>query len=77
MYPSWSDRRIDDGIGPEALAAGAHDFLVKGQFDGPGWSGRCGRNGARRVTVYQRDLVAAELHEQRTPACNGGCSRVR
>ena len=57
--------RIDDGIGPEALAAGAQDFLVKGQVDGPGLE-RSVRYAVERgrATVYQRDLVAAELHAQ-------------
>jgi len=57
--------RIDDGIGPEALAAGAQDFLVKGQVDGPGLE-RSIRYAVERgrATVYQRDLVAAELRAQ-------------
>ncbi len=57
--------RIDDGIGPEALAAGAQDFLVKGEVDGPGLE-RSLRYAIERgrATVYQRDLVAAELRAQ-------------
>ncbi|MEY2461014.1 MAG: hypothetical protein QOG30_2844 [Acidimicrobiaceae bacterium] len=57
--------RIDDGIGPEALAAGAQDFLVKGQVDGPGLE-RSLRYAVERgrAMVYQRDLVAAELRAQ-------------
>lgn len=57
--------RVDDGIGPEALAAGAQDFLVKGQVDGPGLE-RAMRYAVERgrATVNQRDLVAAELHAQ-------------
>jgi len=57
--------RVDDGIGPEALAAGAQDYLVKGQVDGPGLE-RSVRYAVERgrATVYQRDLVAAELRAQ-------------
>ncbi|HUQ40729.1 MAG TPA: SpoIIE family protein phosphatase [Acidimicrobiales bacterium] len=57
--------RIDDGIGPEALAAGAQDFLVKGQVDGPGLE-RSLRYAVERgrATAYQRDLVAADLRAQ-------------
>ncbi len=57
--------RVDDGIGPQALAAGAQDFLVKGQVDGPGLE-RSLRYAVERgrATAYQRDLVAAELRAQ-------------
>jgi serine phosphatase RsbU (regulator of sigma subunit) len=57
--------RIDDGIGPEALAAGAQDFLVKGQVDGPGLerSLRYAIERGRALT-FQRELVAAELRAQ-------------
>jgi serine phosphatase RsbU (regulator of sigma subunit) len=57
--------RVDDGIGPEALAAGAQDFLVKGQVDGAGLE-RCLRYAVERgrATTYQRELVAAELRAQ-------------
>jgi serine phosphatase RsbU (regulator of sigma subunit) len=57
--------RIDDGIGPQAVAAGAQDFLVKGQVDGPGLE-RSLRYAVERgrATAYQRDLVAAELRSQ-------------
>lgn len=57
--------RIDDAIGPEALASGAQDFLVKGQVDGPGLE-RSLRYAVERgrATAYQRDLVSAELHAQ-------------
>ncbi|HUQ00676.1 MAG TPA: SpoIIE family protein phosphatase [Aeromicrobium sp.] len=57
--------RIDDGIGPQALAAGAQDFLVKGQVDGPGLE-RSLRYAVERgrATAYQRDLVAANLRSQ-------------
>jgi serine phosphatase RsbU (regulator of sigma subunit) len=57
--------RIDDGIGPQAVAAGAQDFLVKGQVDGPGLE-RSLRYAIERgrATAYQRDLVAAELRSQ-------------
>jgi serine phosphatase RsbU (regulator of sigma subunit) len=57
--------RIDDGIGPLALAAGAQDFLVKGQVDGRGLE-RSVRYAVERgrATAYQRDLVAAEVRAQ-------------
>jgi serine phosphatase RsbU (regulator of sigma subunit) len=57
--------RVDDGIGPEALAAGAQDFLVKGQVDGPGLE-RSLRYAIERgrAAVYERDLVAADLLSQ-------------
>lgn len=57
--------RIDDGIGPEAVAAGAQDFLVKGQVDGPGLE-RSLRYAVERgrATAYERDLVAAEVRSQ-------------
>jgi serine phosphatase RsbU (regulator of sigma subunit) len=57
--------RIDDGIGPEALAAGAQDFLVKGQVDGERLE-RSLRYAIERgrATAYQRDLVAAEVRAQ-------------
>ncbi|MBV9933419.1 MAG: SpoIIE family protein phosphatase [Actinobacteria bacterium] len=57
--------RLEDGIGPEALAAGAQDFLVKGQVDGPALE-RSLRYAVERgrATAYQRDLVAAELRSQ-------------
>jgi serine phosphatase RsbU (regulator of sigma subunit) len=57
--------RMDDGVGPEALAAGAQDFLVKGQVDGPGLE-RSLRYAVERgrATTYQRELVAAELRAQ-------------
>jgi serine phosphatase RsbU (regulator of sigma subunit) len=57
--------RIDDAIGPQALAAGAQDFLVKGQVDGPGLE-RSLRYAVERghATTYQRELVAAEVRAQ-------------
>ena len=57
--------RVDDGIGPEALAAGAQDYLVKGQVDALGIE-RSVRYAMERgrATVYERDLVAAGLHAQ-------------
>ena len=57
--------RSDDEAGPEALAAGAQDFLVKGHVDGPGLS-RSLRYAIERgrATTYERDLVAAELRAQ-------------
>jgi serine phosphatase RsbU (regulator of sigma subunit) len=57
--------RIDDGIGPEALAAGAQDFLVKGQVDASGLE-RSVRYAVERgrATAYQRDLVAADVRAQ-------------
>jgi serine phosphatase RsbU (regulator of sigma subunit) len=57
--------RIDDGIGPEALAAGAQDFLVKGQVDGAGLE-RSIRYAVERgrALTYERELLAAELRAQ-------------
>jgi serine phosphatase RsbU (regulator of sigma subunit) len=57
--------RLDDASGPESLAAGAQDFLVKGQVDGPGLE-RSLRYAVERAraTTYQRELVAAELRAQ-------------
>lgn len=57
--------RIDDGIGPAAVAAGAQDFLVKGQVHGAGLE-RSLRYAIERgrATAYERDLVAAELRSQ-------------
>lgn len=57
--------RIDDAIGREALAAGAQDFLVKGQVDGPGLE-RSLRYAVERgrAMTYEREFVAAELRAQ-------------
>lgn len=57
--------RMDDRSGPEALAAGAQDFLVKGQVDAPGLE-RSLRYAVERgrATTYQRELVAAEVRAQ-------------
>jgi serine phosphatase RsbU (regulator of sigma subunit) len=57
--------RVDDGIGPEAVAAGAQDFLVKGQVDGPGLE-RAMRYAVERsrAMAYERDLVAADMRSQ-------------
>ena len=57
--------RLDDGIGPEALAAGAQDFLVKGQVDGPGLE-RSVRYAVERgrAALDRRYLMAAELRAQ-------------
>ncbi len=57
--------RLDDGIGPEALAAGAQDFLVKGQVDGQGLE-RSVRYAVERgrAALDRRDLMAAELRAQ-------------
>ncbi|MCU1396760.1 MAG: serine/threonine protein phosphatase [Ilumatobacteraceae bacterium] len=57
--------RIDDGIGPEALAAGAQDFLVKGRVDGPGLE-RSVRYAVERGRAAQdrREFMAAELRAQ-------------
>ena len=57
--------RLDDGIGPEALAAGAQDFLVKGQVDGPGLE-RSLRYAVERgrAALDRRDFMAAELRAQ-------------
>lgn len=57
--------RIDDAIGPEALAAGAQDFLVKGEVDGRSLE-RSLRYAVERghALTYQRELMAAELRAQ-------------
>ncbi|MCU1599796.1 MAG: transcriptional regulator [Frankiales bacterium] len=57
--------RIDDAAGPEALAAGAQDYLVKGQVDGPGLE-RSLRYAVERGRSLsdQRRLVAADLRAQ-------------
>jgi serine phosphatase RsbU (regulator of sigma subunit) len=57
--------RIDDASGPEALAAGAQDFLVKGQVDGASLE-RSLRYAVERgrATSYERELVAAKLRAQ-------------
>ena len=57
--------RLDDGIGPEALAAGAQDFLVKGQVDGSGLE-RSVRYAVERgrAALDRRDFMAAELRAQ-------------
>ncbi|MCU1367354.1 MAG: Chemotaxis response regulator protein-glutamate methylesterase of group 3 operon [Ilumatobacteraceae bacterium] len=56
---------LDDGIGPQALAAGAQDFLVKGQVDGPGLQ-RSLRYAVERgrAALDRRDFMAAELRAQ-------------
>jgi serine phosphatase RsbU (regulator of sigma subunit) len=57
--------RLDDTVGQEALAAGAQDFLVKGQVDGAGLE-RSLRYAVERgrAAVDQQQLVAAELRAQ-------------
>jgi serine phosphatase RsbU (regulator of sigma subunit) len=57
--------RVDDGSGREALAAGAQDYLVKGQVDGPGLQ-RSVRYAMERgrAMAHERDLVAADLRAQ-------------
>jgi len=57
--------RIDETSGPEALAAGAQDFLVKGEVDGPGLE-RSVRYAVERgrAAVYQRELVAAHVRAE-------------
>jgi serine phosphatase RsbU (regulator of sigma subunit) len=57
--------RIDDGIGPEALAGGAQDFLVKGHVDGPGLE-RSVRYAMERgrAALDRRDFLAADLRAQ-------------
>ncbi len=57
--------RVDEAAGPAALAAGAQDFLVKGQVDAAGLE-RSLRYAVERghATTYQRELVAAELRAQ-------------
>lgn len=57
--------RIDDASGQQALAAGAQDFLVKGQVDGPALE-RSLRYAVERgrATRDQRELVAAQVRAQ-------------
>jgi serine phosphatase RsbU (regulator of sigma subunit) len=57
--------RLDDGIGREALAVGAQDFLVKGQVDGSGLE-RSVRYAVERgrAALDRRDFMAAELKAQ-------------
>ena len=57
--------RLDDDSGPAALAAGAQDFLVKGQVDAAGLE-RSLRYAVERgrATSYQRELVAAEVRAE-------------
>jgi serine phosphatase RsbU (regulator of sigma subunit) len=57
--------RIDDGTGPKALAAGAQDYLVKGQVDGPGLE-RSVRYAVERgrAAADRRELMTAELRAQ-------------
>ena len=57
--------RVDDASGPAALAAGAQDFLVKGQVDAAGLQ-RSLRYAVERgrATAYQRELVAAEVRAE-------------
>ena len=57
--------RLEDGIGPQALAAGAQDFLVKGQVDGPGLQ-RSLRYAVERgrASLDRRRFMAAELRAQ-------------
>ncbi len=57
--------RVDETSGPEALAAGAQDFLVKGQVDGPGLE-RSVRYAVERgrATAFQRELVAAQVRAE-------------
>lgn len=56
---------VDDGLGQKALAAGAQDFLVKDQVDGPGIE-RSVRYAVERgrAAVDRRNLMAAEIHAQ-------------
>lgn len=55
----------DDGLGQRALAAGAQDFLVKGQVDGSGLE-RSVRYAVERgrAAVDRRNLLAAQLLAQ-------------
>ncbi|MEO5837355.1 MAG: fused response regulator/phosphatase [Acidimicrobiales bacterium] len=56
---------VDDGLGQEALAAGAQDFLVKAQVDGWGLE-RSVRYAVERgrAAVDRRNLMAAEMRAQ-------------
>jgi serine phosphatase RsbU (regulator of sigma subunit) len=57
--------RLEDASGPAALAAGAQDFLVKGQVDAAGLE-RALRYAVERgrATTYERELVAAEVRAE-------------
>jgi serine phosphatase RsbU (regulator of sigma subunit) len=57
--------RMDETSGPAALAAGAQDFLVKGEVDGSGLE-RSLRYAVERgrATVDQRELVAAQVRAE-------------
>ena len=57
--------RVDDASGRAALAAGAQDFLVKGQVDGPALE-RSLRYAVERgqATADQRELESAQLRAQ-------------
>jgi serine phosphatase RsbU (regulator of sigma subunit) len=57
--------RVDDASGPAALAAGAQDFLVKGQVDAAGLE-RSLRYAVERgrATTYERELVAAQVRAE-------------
>lgn len=56
---------IDDGLGRQALAAGAQDYLVKGQVDGPAIE-RSVRYAVERgrAALDRRRFMAAELSAQ-------------
>jgi serine phosphatase RsbU (regulator of sigma subunit) len=57
--------RVDAADGPQALAAGAQDFLVKGQVDGHGLE-RSLRYAVERslARVNERELLAAEVRAE-------------
>jgi serine phosphatase RsbU (regulator of sigma subunit) len=57
--------RLDDASGPDALAAGAQDFLVKGEVEAAGLE-RALRYAVERgrATTYERQLVAAEVRAE-------------
>lgn len=57
--------RVDETSGPAALAAGAQDYLVKGEVDGRGLE-RSVRYAVERgrAAVFQRELVAAQVRAE-------------
>ena len=67
--------RLDEATGTEALAAGAQDFLVKGQVDAAGLQ-RSLRYAVERgrALTYERELVAADVRAQENQRLQKGLS---
>lgn len=65
--------RIEDASGPAALAAGAQDFLVKGQVEAAGLE-RSLRYAVERAraTVFQREYVAAQVRAEENSRLHRG-----